>query len=71
MHAYASGHQRFVEIFIQHVLLSCWPLVLMIVGTVWFRGNRRDSGIEQHTPGRHQNDLPRKGVVRVDSSFDV
>jgi hypothetical protein len=69
MHAYASGRQRFVEMFIQHLLLSCWPLVLMIVGTVWFRGNGRDSGMEQHTPCRHQNDLPKNSVVRVDFSI--
>jgi hypothetical protein len=36
MHAYACSHQRFVEIFIQHVLLSCWPLALVAVGTVLF-----------------------------------
>ena len=36
MHAYASSHQRFVEIFIQHVLLLCWPLALIAVGTVLF-----------------------------------
>jgi hypothetical protein len=36
MHAYASSHQRFVEIFIQHVLLSCWPLAPIAVGTVLF-----------------------------------
>jgi hypothetical protein len=36
MHAYPCSHQRFVEIFIQHVLLSCWPLALIAVGTVLF-----------------------------------
>ena len=36
MHAYASSHQRFVEIFIQHVLLSCWPLALVAVGAMLF-----------------------------------
>jgi hypothetical protein len=36
MHAYASSHQQFVEIFIQHVLLLCWPLALIAVGTVLF-----------------------------------
>jgi hypothetical protein len=68
MHAYASGHQRFVEMFIQHLLLSCWPLLLIIAGTVRFRDNGRDSGMEQHTPCRHQNDLPKKSLVRVDFS---
>lgn len=63
MHAYDSGHQRFVELFIQHLLLSCWPLVLMFVGTVWFRGSGRDSGMEQHARCRHQNDLPKKSIL--------
>lgn len=69
MDAYASGHQRFVEIFIQHLSPSCCALVLMIVGTVWFRDNGRDSGMGEYTPCRHQNDLPPKSVVRVDFSI--
>ena len=36
MHAYASSHQRFVEIFILRVLLLSWPLALIAVGTVLF-----------------------------------
>lgn len=63
MHAYASGHQRFVETLIQHLLLSCWPLVLMIVGTVWFRGNGRDSGMEQHPLPAPKSLQQRSGVL--------
>jgi hypothetical protein len=73
MHAYASGHQRFVEIFIQHLLLPCWPLLLIIVGTVWFRGNGKDSGIGEDTPRAQQNSSRNKCCLCrfLDSSFDV
>ena len=32
--AYAADHQRFLENFVKQVLISAWPLLLVVVGTV-------------------------------------
>ena len=37
LQAYAADHQRFLQGFLRHVFLSCWPLLLVIVGTVLSR----------------------------------
>jgi hypothetical protein len=34
MQAYASDHRRFVEGFVQHLLVLLWPLLLVIAGKV-------------------------------------
>ena len=35
--ALAADHQRFLEDFVKQILLSAWPLLLVMVGTVWSR----------------------------------
>jgi hypothetical protein len=37
LQAYAADHQRFLQGFLRHIFLSCWPLLLVIVGTVLSR----------------------------------
>jgi len=37
LQAYAANHQRFLQGFLRHVFVSCWPLLLVIVGTVLSR----------------------------------
>jgi hypothetical protein len=34
LRAHASDHQRFLRGFLQHVLVSSWPLLLVIIGTI-------------------------------------
>ena len=34
LHAYAADHRLFLLGLLRHMLLSCWPLVLVKVGTV-------------------------------------
>ena len=31
LQAYAADHQRFLQGFLRHIFLSCWPLLLVIV----------------------------------------
>lgn len=33
----AASHQRFLQAFMQHMLVSVWPLLLVVVGTVLSR----------------------------------
>ncbi len=35
--AYGADHQRFLEGFLRHIFVSCWPLLLVVVGTVLSR----------------------------------
>jgi hypothetical protein len=35
--ACASDHHGFIRILVFHVVLSCWPLLLVFVGAVLFR----------------------------------
>src|SRR6266849_5971332 len=37
LQAYAADHQRFVRGFLREIFVSCWPLLLVIVGTVLSR----------------------------------
>jgi hypothetical protein len=37
LQAYASDHQRFVQGLFQHALMTLWPLLLVIAGTVLSR----------------------------------
>jgi hypothetical protein len=37
LQAYAADHQRFLQGFLRHIFVSCWPLLLVIVGTVLSR----------------------------------
>jgi ABC-type proline/glycine betaine transport system permease subunit len=34
LQAYTANHQQFLKDFLQHLLISSWPLLLVIVGTV-------------------------------------
>jgi hypothetical protein len=40
--AYAADHQRFLEDFFKQIFASCWPLVLVVVGTVLSRDGLPD-----------------------------
>jgi hypothetical protein len=61
---YASGHQRFLQDLFEHLLLSCWPLLLILVGTAWFR----DARIPKAATCPRQEYSPKKTIVRVDFS---
>jgi len=37
LEAYAADHQRFLQGFLRYIFLSCWPLLLVIVGTALSR----------------------------------
>jgi hypothetical protein len=37
LQAHAADHQRFLQGFLQHMLVSSWPLLLVMVGTVLSR----------------------------------
>jgi len=63
LQAYAADHQRFLEGFLRHLFLSCWPLLLVIVGTVLSRdafpedGNalpQKDCGLVDRTASRRE-----------------
>jgi uncharacterized membrane protein len=41
--AYIVDHQRFLGDFLQQVLVSSWPLLLVIVGTVLSRNSSTDT----------------------------
>jgi hypothetical protein len=43
LHAYTANHQQFQKDFLQHVLISSWPLLLVIVGTVLSWDSTADS----------------------------
>ena len=54
--AYPAGHQRFLHGLLQQVLVSSWPLLLVMVGTVLSRDALEDN----------VNVLPKKDCGRVD-----
>jgi len=56
LQAYAADHQRFLQGFLRHIFLSCWPLLLVIVGTV----------LSRDTFTEDVNALPKKDCVLVD-----
>jgi hypothetical protein len=56
LQAYAADHQRFLQGFLRHMLVSCWPLLLVIVGTVLSRDAFADN----------DNALPKKDCGLVD-----
>jgi hypothetical protein len=56
LQAYAANHQRFVHSFLQHVLVSSWPMLLVMVGTVL----SRDAFVDD------VNALPKKDGELVD-----
>jgi hypothetical protein len=42
--AYAADHQRFLQGFLHQVLASCWPVALVVAGTVLSRNPSTDEG---------------------------
>jgi hypothetical protein len=62
MHVDASGHQHFLQAVTQHLLLSCWPLLLVLAGTACLQ---RTSAAEI-APHPHEEYFPRKTALRVD-----
>jgi len=37
LQAYGADHQRFVRGFLREIFVSCWPLLLVVVGTLLLR----------------------------------
>jgi hypothetical protein len=60
LRAYAADHQRFLRGFLQHVLLSSWPLLLVIIGTVLSRDSRTEPGFIGR--GREERSSPTKNL---------
>ena len=56
LQAYAADHQQFLQGFLRHIFVSCWPLLLVLVGTVLSRETLRDDC----------NALPKKDCGLVD-----
>ena len=56
LQAYGADHQRFLQGFLPHIFLSCWPLLLVIVGTV----------LSRDTFTEDVNALPKKDCGLVD-----
>ena len=54
--AYAAGHQRFLQGFLHQILVSSWPLLLVMVGTVLSRDAFTDN----------VNELPKEDCGLVD-----
>ena len=42
LQAYGADHQRFLQGFLRHIFVSCWPLLLVIIGTVLSRDTFTD-----------------------------
>jgi uncharacterized membrane protein len=56
LQAYAANHQRFVHSCLQHILVSSWPMLLVMAGTVLSRDAFADD----------VNALPKKDGELVD-----
>jgi hypothetical protein len=63
LQAYATDHPRFLQGFLRHIFLSCWPLLLVIVGTVLSRDTftedvkalpKKDCGLVDLTASRRE-----------------
>jgi hypothetical protein len=42
LRAYAADHQQFLRDFLQHLLISSWPLLLVVIGTILSQDGFRD-----------------------------
>jgi hypothetical protein len=56
LQAYGADHQRFLQGFLRHIFVSCWPLLLVIVG----------AALSQDTFTEDVNALPQKECGSVD-----
>jgi hypothetical protein len=54
LQAHGSNHQRFLQGFLQHMLVSSWPLLLVMAGMVL---SRNTFGANQRTPKKRIVDL--------------
>jgi hypothetical protein len=61
LQAYAADHERFLQGFLRHMLVSCWPLLLVMAGAVLSREAftndanalpKKDCGLVDLTAGR-------------------
>lgn len=57
LQAYASNHQRLLQGLFQHGLVTFWPLLLVIAGTVLSRDASPDDAGETTTKDRELVDL--------------
>ena len=59
LQAYGADHQRFLQCFLRHIFVSCWPLLLVIAGAVLWRDTftedvnalKKDCGLVDLTAG--------------------
>jgi len=56
LRAYAADHQRFLQGFLRDIFMPCWPLLLVMVGTV----------LSRDTFTEDVNALPKKDCGLVD-----
>ena len=56
LQAYGADHQRFLQGFFRDIFVSCWPLLLVVVGTV----------LSRDTLTEDVNSLPKKDCGSVD-----
>jgi hypothetical protein len=56
LQAYGADHQQFLQGFLRHIFVSCWPLLLILVGTV----------LSRDTFTGDVNTLPKKDCGPVD-----
>lgn len=56
LQAYGADHQRFLQGFLRHIFVSCWPLLLVIAG----------AALSQDTFTEDVNALPQKDCGPVD-----
>jgi len=57
LQAYASDHQRFLEGFFQHTLLTFWPLLLVIIGGALSQEAFRDNADARSGKNQESVDL--------------
>jgi len=56
LQAYGADHHRFLQGLLRHIFVSCWPLLLVVVGTV----------LSRDTLTEDVNALPKKDCRLVD-----
>ena len=68
LQAYGADHQWFVQGFLREIFVSCWPLLLIVVGTVLLRDTfmgdvkalpRKDCGLIDQTAGPQERVIVR------------
>src|SRR6202166_728910 len=68
LQAYGADHHQFLQCFLRHIFVSCWPLLLVIVGTVLSRDTftedvnalpKKDCGLVDLTASRRERFIVR------------